>query len=244
LSTIRKEWLHDPEYYFRDAEGPDLHRDGPDGRHGWMQESGMSDLTGKRVLVVGGSSGIGLATAQAAAKLGASVVVASRSQDRLDAAVAAIGPGSEGRVLDTTSDASVEAFFADGAAYDHVVISAAQTKVAPTVRLKKTSSSRTVKAGSEVTYYLKATNPAYNSGGGYTPVILLFSFLIGFQVGAYPISLPLPLASTPLRPKDHYSTIQTRSPITHKHHRSGCVDDFRRSCRGPAGPTTAQPWSV
>jgi len=30
--------------------------------------------------------------------------------------------------------------------------------------------------------YLKATNPAYNSNGGYTPVILLFSFLIGFQV--------------------------------------------------------------
>ncbi len=90
----------------------------------------MSDLTGKRVLVVGGSSGIGLATAQAAAKLGASVVVASRSQDKIDAAVAAIGPGSQGRVLDTTSDSSVEAFFADGAAYDHVVISAAQTKVA------------------------------------------------------------------------------------------------------------------
>ena len=90
----------------------------------------MSDLTGKRVLVVGGSSGIGLATAQAAAKLGAAVVVASRSQDKVDAAVVAIGQGSEGRVLDTTSDAAVEAFFADGAAYDHVVISAAQTKVA------------------------------------------------------------------------------------------------------------------
>jgi hypothetical protein len=38
--------------------------------------------------------------------------------------------------------------------------------------------------------YLKATNPAYNSGGGYTPVVLLFSFLIGFQIGAYLISYP------------------------------------------------------
>jgi NAD(P)-dependent dehydrogenase (short-subunit alcohol dehydrogenase family) len=90
----------------------------------------MSELQGKRVLVVGGSSGLGLAAAQAAARLGAAVVVASRSQDKLQAAVAAIGAGSEGRVLDTTSDDSVEAFFRDDAAYDHVVVSAAQTKVA------------------------------------------------------------------------------------------------------------------
>jgi len=40
--------------------------------------------------------------------------------------------------------------------------------------------------------YLKATNPAYNSGGGYTPVVLLFSFLIGFQVGAHPFFSHLP----------------------------------------------------
>lgn len=90
----------------------------------------MGDLSGRRVLVVGGSSGLGLATAQAAAGLGAVVTVASRSQEKIDAAVTLIGAGASGRVLDTTSDASVEAFFADGAVYDHVVVSAAQTKVA------------------------------------------------------------------------------------------------------------------
>lgn len=37
--------------------------------------------------------------------------------------------------------------------------------------------------------YLVATKPAYNSGGGYTPVVLLFSFLIGFQIGALSHSL-------------------------------------------------------
>ncbi|EJP66775.1 Choline transporter [Beauveria bassiana ARSEF 2860] len=30
--------------------------------------------------------------------------------------------------------------------------------------------------------YLQVTNPAYNRGGGYTPVVLAFSFLIGFQI--------------------------------------------------------------
>lgn len=90
----------------------------------------MSNLAGQHVLVVGGSSGIGLAAAQAAAKLGAVMTVASRSQDKVSAAVAAIGANAEGRVLDTTSDAAVEAFFADGTVYDHVVVSAAQTKVA------------------------------------------------------------------------------------------------------------------
>ena len=30
--------------------------------------------------------------------------------------------------------------------------------------------------------YLLFTNPAYNSTGSYTPVILAFSFLIGFQI--------------------------------------------------------------
>ncbi|WP_221938470.1 SDR family oxidoreductase [Mycobacterium sp. KBS0706] len=90
----------------------------------------MGDLAGQRVLVVGGSSGLGLATAQAAADLGAAVTVASRSQEKIDAAVAAIGAGAEGRALDITSDAAVEAFFADGTVYDHVVVTAAQTKVA------------------------------------------------------------------------------------------------------------------
>lgn len=30
--------------------------------------------------------------------------------------------------------------------------------------------------------YLKFTNPAYNSGGGFTPVIMAFAFVIGLQI--------------------------------------------------------------
>lgn len=89
----------------------------------------MFTVDGKSILVVGGTSGIGLATARAAAQLGGRVTVASRSQDKLAAAQAAIGPDAAGRLLDVTDDAAVEAFFQAAEPYDHVVVSAAVTKM-------------------------------------------------------------------------------------------------------------------
>ena len=44
-------------------------------------------LNGKRIVVLGGSSGIGLATAQAAAREGAEVVIASSRKARIDRAL-------------------------------------------------------------------------------------------------------------------------------------------------------------
>lgn len=86
----------------------------------------MVSLNGKDVLIVGGSSGIGLATAKLAAEAGARVTIASRSQDKLTAAASAIGRGVSARVLDAGDDASVAAFFADGRVWDHIVASAGQ----------------------------------------------------------------------------------------------------------------------
>jgi NAD(P)-dependent dehydrogenase (short-subunit alcohol dehydrogenase family) len=89
----------------------------------------MSDrLKGARVLVLGGSSGIGLATAAAAAADGAFVTIASRSQSKLDAALAG---NARAIVLDTGDEAAVERFFTDEAPWDHVVVSAAQTRTGP-----------------------------------------------------------------------------------------------------------------
>lgn len=84
-----------------------------------------------RVLVIGGSSGIGLATATAATKAGAAVTIASRSRDKLDAAVARIGGETRAVVLDTRDLETVERFFAEEPAWDHVVVSAAQTPGGP-----------------------------------------------------------------------------------------------------------------
>src|SRR5215510_2283000 len=82
-------------------------------------------LSGSRVLVLGGSSGIGLATATAAAEAGAKVTLASRSNDKVNAAAAQAGHGAVGTALDTTDDAALEAFFSSQPEWDHIVVSVA-----------------------------------------------------------------------------------------------------------------------
>ncbi len=91
----------------------------------------MFDLKNKRVLVVGGSSGIGEGAAKASAELGAKVMIASRSEEKLKAAAARIGHGCETASIDIRDDASVDAFFARAGAFDHVVMSASQVNIQP-----------------------------------------------------------------------------------------------------------------
>ncbi|KAA2236599.1 SDR family oxidoreductase [Salinarimonas soli] len=83
-----------------------------------------------RVLVIGGSSGIGLAVAEAARAAGASVAIASRSPQKLERARARLGAGVTSHVLDTGDEAAVSALLA-GEPWDHVVVSAAQTPSGP-----------------------------------------------------------------------------------------------------------------
>lgn len=91
----------------------------------------MHSLKNKRFLVIGGSSGIGLAVATQAAQAGAAVTIASRSQSKLNAALATIGNNAKAVSLDTGDEASIERFFTEEAAWDHIVISAAQTPSGP-----------------------------------------------------------------------------------------------------------------
>lgn len=80
-------------------------------------------LQGKRVLVIGGGSGIGLAVARAALGEGALVTIASTGAERLAAVAEALG-GVAWHQLDITDEAAVARFFADQPAFDHVVSTA------------------------------------------------------------------------------------------------------------------------
>jgi NAD(P)-dependent dehydrogenase (short-subunit alcohol dehydrogenase family) len=88
----------------------------------------LATLSGKNVLVIGGSSGIGYATAAGALAEGARVTIASRSEEKLAAAKALLGGRVETRPLDVSSDAGTEAFFKDAPTYDHIVVSGAAFK--------------------------------------------------------------------------------------------------------------------
>ena len=79
-------------------------------------------LAGHRIVLIGGSSGIGLATAKAAVARGASVVLAGRSAERLEGARRELGARVETHALDATREASVEAFFAAVGAHDHMAV--------------------------------------------------------------------------------------------------------------------------
>ena len=67
------------------------------------------DFTGKVAIVTGGGTGIGYATARLLAELGASVVVASRGVDELQAAAERIGKETGQRCLAVPTDVKDEA---------------------------------------------------------------------------------------------------------------------------------------
>lgn len=80
----------------------------------------MATLDGQRIVLIGASSGIGLATATLAVQRGAAIVIAARGDERLRTAAAKVGGDTEARCLDATDEEQVRAFFAGLGAFDHL----------------------------------------------------------------------------------------------------------------------------
>lgn len=76
----------------------------------------------KKIVVVGGSSGIGYAVAQKAVNAGSQVVIASRSIERLNAAAKQLGERVQTEMVDASDDKSVADFFRCIGHFDHLAI--------------------------------------------------------------------------------------------------------------------------
>ena len=84
-------------------------------------------LQGQRIVVLGGTSGIGLATAQAASDEGAVVIVASKRPERVERALAALPKTAQGHALDLASEEQIRGFLQKIGAFDHLVYTAGET---------------------------------------------------------------------------------------------------------------------
>lgn len=83
-------------------------------------------LDGQRIVILGGTSGIGFATAQAAAQEGASIVIASSRRESVDRARAALPKGTEGLAVDLSDETAIAGLFATLGAFDHLVYTAGE----------------------------------------------------------------------------------------------------------------------
>ena len=82
-------------------------------------------LKDKRILVIGGGSGIGFGIAQGAAAEGAKVTIASRSAEKIAEKARSIGGASA--VLDVTEETNIAAFFKEHKGFDHIAFTAGDT---------------------------------------------------------------------------------------------------------------------
>jgi NAD(P)-dependent dehydrogenase (short-subunit alcohol dehydrogenase family) len=93
----------------------------------------MTDLAGKRVVITGGTNGIGLATAEALIAGGARVLVTGRTPSSLDAARTTLGPAAIVMASDagTGIDDLVDRAAAEFGAVDLLVLNAGGTLLTP-----------------------------------------------------------------------------------------------------------------
>jgi NAD(P)-dependent dehydrogenase (short-subunit alcohol dehydrogenase family) len=136
----------------------------------YIKDHDMSNtFESKKVVIAGGSTGIGLATAVSLAKENAMVTVTGRSAGSLESAAAAY-PGIQTAILDSNNRAALDAFFSTQGGIDHLVIALSGAKGAGKFA---DLSLDDLRAGFEGKFWpqlntLQAALPYINKGGSIT----------------------------------------------------------------------------
>jgi NAD(P)-dependent dehydrogenase (short-subunit alcohol dehydrogenase family) len=133
----------------------------------------MASLAGTRVVITGGSSGIGLATAQRVVASGGTVVLIGRDAARLAAARTLLGERfCETVELDVTNEAAVAETFDRLGSFDHLITAAAGTVRGLVLELETAKARALFEAKYWGQYYsVKHGAPHINVGGS----VVLFS---------------------------------------------------------------------
>ena len=84
-------------------------------------------MNGARIVVIGGTHGIGLAVARRAAEEGAEVIVGSSRQASVDKALAELPKSSTGHTMDVRDEADVRRVFERIGPFDHLVYTAGES---------------------------------------------------------------------------------------------------------------------
>jgi NAD(P)-dependent dehydrogenase (short-subunit alcohol dehydrogenase family) len=93
------------------------------------------DITNRKIIVVGGSSGMGLGIVQAALAKGAEVVIVGRSQERLELVASQLETDRVQTVAaDITREDDVRGLFETVGHFDHLVVTAASNLVYQPIR--------------------------------------------------------------------------------------------------------------
>jgi NAD(P)-dependent dehydrogenase (short-subunit alcohol dehydrogenase family) len=92
-----------------------------------QQTESHATHSNQRVVVLGGSSGIGLAVAQQVVAQGATAIIASSNADRVKQAVATLDGKGEGHTLDLSNESDIQSFFRKIGDFDHLVFTAGDT---------------------------------------------------------------------------------------------------------------------
>ncbi len=126
-------------------------------------------LNDKRVVIIGGSSGIGFATAVAAMAEGAEVIIAGRSQDKLKRARQKIGNDVTACQLDLADKSDVQQFFKDLGSIDHLQLPGSRSITGPFLSLDTDKARATFESKFWGAYdAAKYAAPYINAGGSIT----------------------------------------------------------------------------